>query len=268
MAGWTTGICKANGTAVHYLRTGGGKPPVVLLHGLTANGACWIPLARELEKDYDVVMPDARGHGNSGIPDQGYRYDDLADDVMGLINALGLAKPVLIGHSMGGMTAAVVASRHPKRLRGLVLADPTFLSPQRQREVYESDVVEQHCRIVSLSKEALLVELKVRHSRRSREIIELIAQARFQTSIRAFEVLTPPNPDYAQLIKALEVPSLLVIGGDGAVVSPEMAAELAALNQHLKVVQIAEVGHGVPYDQPERFLAVVQTFLPNAKELF
>jgi pimeloyl-ACP methyl ester carboxylesterase len=76
MARWVTGCCKANGTELHYLRTGGDKPPVVLLHGLTANGACWTPLARALENDYDVVMPDARGHGRSGKPADGYRYDD------------------------------------------------------------------------------------------------------------------------------------------------------------------------------------------------
>jgi pimeloyl-ACP methyl ester carboxylesterase len=106
-----------------------------------------------------------------------------------------------------------------------------------------------------------LAEILVRHSRRSREIIELFAQARFQTSIRAFEVLTPPNPNYEQLINTLDVPSLLVIGDVGTVVSPEVAAELAGLNQRLEVVQIAEAGHAVPYDQPERFSAVVQTFL-------
>jgi len=261
MAGWTTGICEANGITAHYLRTGGDKPPVVLLHGLTANGTCWLPLARELEKDYDVVMPDARGHGNSSIPDHGYHYDDLADDVESLIDALGLATPVLLGHSMGGMTAAVVASRSSKRLGGLILADPTFLTLQRQREVHESAVVNQHRRILKQPREAHLAEMRVRHSRRSSEIIELLTQARFQTSIHAFEVLTPPNPDYVKLINTLDVPSLLIVGDNGSVVSPEVAAELAELNHYLKVVQIAEVGHGLPYDQPKRFSAIVQAFL-------
>ncbi len=261
MAGWTTGTCEVNGIDMHYLRTGGVKPSVVLLHGLTLNGACWTPLARVLEKDYDVIMPDARGHGNSGAPEHSYSYNDLAADVISFINALGLDTPVVLGHSMGGMTAAVVASQNPKRLRGLILADPTFLTPQRQREVYESDVADQHRRILNRPKQDFLTEMQGRHSRRSSELIELFAQARFQTSMRAFEVLTPPNPDYMQLIATLDIPSLLVIGDVGPVVSPEMASELAKLNQRLKVVQIEEAGHGVPYDQPERFSAVVQTFL-------
>lgn len=267
MAGWTMGICDANGIDVHYLRTGGDKPPVVLLHGLMLNGACWTPLARALEEDYDVIMPDARGHGNSSIPENGYRYDDLADDVVGLIDALGLVRPVLLGHSMGGMTAAVVASRSPKRLRGLIMVDPTFLSLQRQCEVYESGVADQHRSILSRPMEDLLAEMRERHRRRSSEVIELFTQARFQTSLHAFEVLKPPNPDYMQLINMLQVPSQLVVGDVGSVVTFETAAELARLNQLLKVVQIEEAGHGVPYDQPERFSAIVQTFLRSVSEI-
>jgi N-formylmaleamate deformylase len=249
---WTEGICEANGIEVHYLRTGGSKPSLVLLHGLMLNGQCWAPLARALEEDYDVVMPDARGHGNSSAPDKGYSYDNLAADAMGLIDALRIDAPVALGHSMGGMTAAVLASRNPKRLRGLVLADPTFLTPQRQREVSESDITAQHRLILNRTKEDYLAEIRMRHSRRGSELNELFAQARFQTSIHAFKVLTPPNPDYVQLIHTLDIPSLLIVGDHAAIVSPEVAAELAELNPCLKVEEIAEAGHGVPYDQPER----------------
>lgn len=261
MADWTTGTCEANGINIHFLRTGGDKPPVVLLHGLMTNGACWTPLARALEEDYDVVMPDARGHGHSSAPDHGYSYENLAADVVSLINTLGLPSPVLVGHSMGGMTAAVVASRYSNLLKGLVLADPTFLTPERQHEVHKSDVAAQHRRILNGSKEGLLAEMQVRHSSRPREVIELFAHARLQTTMSAFEILTPPNPNYVQLINALALPSLLVIGDVGSIVSPAVTAELVELNQHLKVVKIAEAGHAVPYDQPERFSAVVRTFL-------
>src|SRR5882762_7371203 len=131
MTNWMAGACQANGINIHYLRTGGSKPPLVLLHGLTGSGACWSPLARALEAEFDVVMPDARGHGNSSTPLHGYRSEDHARDVVGLVQGLGLAAPVLLGHSMGGMTAALVASQIGTSIRGVILADPTFLSPQR-----------------------------------------------------------------------------------------------------------------------------------------
>jgi pimeloyl-ACP methyl ester carboxylesterase len=253
-------ICEANGINIHYLRTGGSKPPLVLLHGLTGSGACWIPLARALEGAYDVVMPDARGHGNSSTPLDGYRYEDYASDVVGLIQELGLAVPVLLGHSMGGMTAAAVASQLATAIRGLILADPTFLSPQRQREVHESDVVEQHRRLLGLDKGEVLAQARARHAHRSSEIVELVTEARLKTRLGAWDVLTPPSPEYHQLVSAIGVPILLVIG-DAPVVSLEMARELQKLNPRLRVEQIRGAGHGLPYDQPERFEAIVSSFL-------
>jgi N-formylmaleamate deformylase len=257
---WITEVCETNGINIHYSRTGGSKPPLVLLHGLTGSGACWSPLARTLEGEYDLVMPDARGHGNSSTPLDGYRYEDYASDVVGLIQGLGLAAPVLLGHSMGGMTAAVVASQLGTAIRGVILADPTFLSPQRQREVHESDAVEQHRRLLSLDKVDVLAQARARHAHRSSEIVELVTEARLKTRIGAWDVLTPPHPDHHQLVSTICVPILLVIG-DAPVVSLETARELQNLNPRLRVEQIQGAGHGVPYDQPERFEAVVRPFL-------
>jgi N-formylmaleamate deformylase len=260
MPGWMSEVCEANGIKIHYLRTGGYKPPLVLLHGLTGSGACCFPLARALEGEYDVVMPDARGHGTSSTPLDGYRYEDYARDVVGLIQGLGLITPTLLGHSMGGMTAAVVASQLTTAIRGVILADPSFLSPQRQREVYESDVVERHRRLLNSSKGQVLAEARLRHQRRSSEFIELLAEARLQTRIGTFDVLTPPNPEYQELVSAICVPILLVIADNG-IVPLETARDLRNLNPRLRVEQIQDAGHGLPYDQPEFFEAAVRFFL-------
>lgn len=260
MTNWTTAVCKANGIDIHYLRTGGNKPPVVLLHGLSGDGACWSPLARALESEFDVVMPDARGHGASSTPLYGYRYEDYARDVIGLIQGLGLEAPFLLGHSMGGMTAAVVAGQKAVSLRGVVLADPTFLTPERQREVYESDAVEQHRQLLNLDRGDALAQARKRHAHRRPEIVELVTEARLNTRIETFDVLTPPNPDYQRLVRAIDAPILLVIADKG-VVSPDMAHDLQAINPRLRVEQIRDAGHGLHYDQPERFEAVVSAFL-------
>lgn len=260
MTEWKTAICETNGIKIYYTRTGGSKPPLILLHGLAANGACWTSLAHALEGEYDVIMPDARGHGKSSVPEYGYRYEDHANDVVGLVKALKLSPPILLGHSMGGMTAAVVASRKPNVLRGLVLADPTFISAKYQREVRDSDVADQHRRMLNMSLDELVEDARARHPDRSREILELFARARLQTSMAAFDVLTPPNPDYKLLVGAIDVPSLLVFGDKG-VVSSVVAEELHRLNPRLQVEQIREAGHGVHLDQPDRFADIVRSFL-------
>jgi pimeloyl-ACP methyl ester carboxylesterase len=245
MTNWMTGVCETNGINIYYLRTGGSKPPLVLLHGLTGSGACWIPLARALEGEYDVVMPDARGHGNSSAPLGGYRYEDYASDVVGLIQGLGLAAPVLLGHSMGGMTAAVVASQLATAIRAVVLADPTFLSPQRQREVHESDAIEQHLQLLSLDKADVLAQARVRHAHRRPEFVELATEARLKTRIGAFDVLTPPNPEYHQLVSTTYVPILLVIADNG-VVSLETARELEKLNRAFGSSRYETLATGFP----------------------
>jgi pimeloyl-ACP methyl ester carboxylesterase len=269
MTTWTRGVCETNGIRVSYLRTGGDKPPVVMLHGLLGSGACWTPLARALEGEFDVVMPDARGHGASSTPTHGYRYDDHAGDILGLIHGLGLSRPVLLGHSMGGMVAAVVASRGQNQiarlLRGLVLVDPTFLSPERQREVRDSEVADLHRRALALPKSDLVAEARARHPRRSPEIIDLQAEARLNTRMAAFDVLTPPTPEVRNVVSAIDVPTLLVIG-DTPVVTLEMATELCLLNPRVRIEQVPNAGHGLPFEQPERLGEVVMSFLHDLSE--
>lgn len=260
MTDWRVGTCETNSINMHYTRTGGSKPPLLSLHGLIANGACWTDLARVLEGEYDVIMPDARGHGKSSVPEFGYRYEDHANDVVGLIAALQLSSPILMGHSMGGMTATVVAGRNPKMLHGLILVDPSFLSPKVQREVRDSDVADQHRRFLQMSLQEVVADARTKHPERSSELIERMAQARLQTSMAAFDVLTPPNPDYMQLVRSIAVPTLLVISENG-VISSALAAELRSVNPNFQIEKILKAGHGIHYDQPERFAAVVQSFL-------
>ena len=265
MTAWSTATCEANEMQIHYTRTGGNRPPIILLHGLTANGACWTALARELEREYDVIMPDARGHGASSAPSHRYQYEDHANDVVGMIQALGLSSPILLGHSMGGMTATVVAARNPGLLRGVVLADPSFLSPAVQREVRDSDVADQHRQFLKMSLDEIIADARARHPDRSAELIELLARARLQTRMSAFDVLTPPSPDYMQLAPSIDVRTLLGTAEHG-VVSATVAEELQSVNPKFQVETIPKAGHGVHYDQPERVAAVVKSFLRSLSE--
>src|SRR5436190_11655158 len=82
---WQSGFADANGLRLHFTRTGGDKPPVVLAHGVTDSGLCWAPVAKVLAPDYDVIMVDARGHGQSEETPDGYDPASQADDLAGLI---------------------------------------------------------------------------------------------------------------------------------------------------------------------------------------
>jgi N-formylmaleamate deformylase len=123
---WSVGDVEANGIRQHYYRTGGAKPAIVLLHGFQESALTWLGVAGALEGDYDVIMPDARGHGRSGRASSGFSPALLAEDAAALIRALDLDRPVLLGHSLGAGTAATVAAAHPGLVRALVLEDPVW----------------------------------------------------------------------------------------------------------------------------------------------
>ncbi len=260
MPHWTEHSCDTNGITLHYTRTGTGKPPLILLHGLAANGVCWTEVARALEDDNDVILPDLRGHGKSSVPSYGYRYEDHAADIAGFIKTLGVEPVLLMGHSMGGLVAAVVANQFPSLVRGLILADPTFISIQQQREVRDSDVADQHRKLLAKPFDEVLADLKTRQPHRSPATLERIARARLETSLAAFDVLTPPNPGYEELMRSMSVPTLLVTAERG-VVSKDVTAGLIASNPLVQTAEIHDAGHGLFYDQPERFSEVVREFL-------
>ena len=117
MGAWQDGEVATNGITLHYTRTGGDKPPLVLAHGFSDDGRCWTPVAEALEADYDIVMVDARGHGRSAAPASGYGSREMADDLAGAIAALGLRRPAILGHSMGAALTLVLAGIYPRPRR-------------------------------------------------------------------------------------------------------------------------------------------------------
>jgi N-formylmaleamate deformylase len=127
---WTQNDIDVNGVRIHYTRTGAGsgKPSLVLAHGFSDNGLCWLPVARDLEADYDVILPDAHGHGQSQCAAPGEAVD-MSAELAGLVQALGLERPILGGHSMGAGTASVTAAINPGLARALVLEDPGWRLP-------------------------------------------------------------------------------------------------------------------------------------------
>ncbi len=118
MGNWWSGDVMANGVRLHVVRTGGADataslPPLVLAHGGSGQTGNWSRVARALEADYDLIMYDARGHGLSEAPPS-MEMEDFAADLAGLVQALHLDHPYLMGESMGALTVALAAGGHPR----------------------------------------------------------------------------------------------------------------------------------------------------------
>jgi N-formylmaleamate deformylase len=124
-----------------------------------------------------------------------------------------------------------------------------------------ANVADQHRWALGLQKSDLVAQVRERHPRRSPEIVELQAEAKLKTRMSAFDVLTPPNPEYRDVVSAIDVPSLLVIGDSSPGVTLEMVAGLRSLNRRVRIEQVQGAGHGLPFEQPERLREVVVPFL-------
>lgn len=125
-SGWKDGYVMANGIRIHYWRTGGAKPVMVMLHGSSDDGLCWTNFAKEFSRDFDIVLWDARGHGLSDPPNELPSQEAMVEDLAAFLRALNIEKPILMGHSMGSATVAWFASRYPSVPRAVILEDPNL----------------------------------------------------------------------------------------------------------------------------------------------
>lgn len=129
----------ANGIKLVYREEGTpGAPPLLLLHGRTANHNDWNGITQHFAARHHVVAPDLRGHGASERPGT-YALPAMAQDVVALVDALGFGRVTLVGHSLGGMVAYLAASAHPGRVDRLVLEDPAPPYPMRNRQPLVQD---------------------------------------------------------------------------------------------------------------------------------
>jgi pimeloyl-ACP methyl ester carboxylesterase len=116
-------VVDVNGIAIHYQQRGDG-PDLVMVHGLATSLAFWwTPAALAVRAGFRVTTFDLRGHGRSATPASGYTVPDLAADLAGLVDLLGMDRIHLVGHSLGGEIAASVAVARPQRVSSLTLAD-------------------------------------------------------------------------------------------------------------------------------------------------
>ncbi|MEY9926672.1 pimeloyl-ACP methyl ester carboxylesterase [Catenulispora sp. GP43] len=221
-------IADVNGLSLHYRETGPADgTPLIAVHGHPGTAHVWDATAAALE-GFRVLAPTLRGYGDSGRPGE-YGFALWRDDVFGFADALGLDEFVLLGHSMGGTVCALAASRHPERLKALILEDTVppkdgmdLPAPKHIQEEppYDWDVLPA-----------------------------------------VFDAIRSPDPAWWPDLARITAPTLVVAGGPTSHVPQDLLAEAAALIPGALLVTLEGAGHTPHRDTPERFLAEVRSFL-------
>lgn len=223
---------EANGITLAWRAWGpADAPPVVLLHCRGADGGDWTHIAERLAappRPRRVYAPDLRGHGHSDWPGD-YPAEAMSDDVHALLSALGLDGVDVVGHSLGGIVAYLLAQRHPGAVRRLVLEDvcaPVPLDPPRPPA-----------------------------ERPAGELPFDWAMVRATDAQR-----NAPDPVWWDHMDRITMPTLVIGGGPTSLIPQDQVAQLARLIPDASLVTL-DAGHLVHESCPEEFLAVLREFL-------
>lgn len=255
--------CMANGIRLHYLdfNASADGVPILFLPGITSPAATWAFVAERLAGDRRVVVPDIRGRGLSeNRPGLGYSLDDYAGDALGLIQAVGFERPVVIGHSMGARIAARMVATDPSVVARLMLVDPPLSGPGRKP--YPTPLTSYLSAREAASRGATIEEFRAFTPHWTDEQIALRLQWLPTCSVEAITA-THRNfheEDVFADFPKLTCPTLLVHATQAQVVSPEEAREIVGLLPLGKSVGV-RAGHMIPWDNLADFLTVTREFI-------
>ncbi|GCE08812.1 alpha/beta fold hydrolase [Dictyobacter aurantiacus] len=267
MAQWREETMNVNGINIHYHLVGDPqqKPTVVLLHGMTDSGLCWTHIAHALEDEYALIMPDARGHGHSERGEAGLDQESLAADVAGLIQELRLDRPYLLGHSMGGMTALVVAARYPKLVRAILLEDPPLIDRSEHmadNQRPRAGIPPWLARLKPMTKEEMLTHIRAESPQWDEEEYEPWVDSKVDVDPAIFEQWRS-LPSWRELAAMVHCPVLLITGDPSlhAIVTPQVAVDALHYWPEGQLIQVAGAGHNIRRDKYPEFIRAVKAFL-------
>jgi pimeloyl-ACP methyl ester carboxylesterase len=275
MTNWTAGYITANGIRIHYYRTGGDRPKVVLNHGITDDGLCWTHVAKAIEAQYDIIMVDARGHGKTDSGRGDYSPEARAADLAGLIQALGLEHPVVGGHSMGADTAQQLAARYPDLTRGIFLEDPPIIMPGEPfgdgvhiRSIDDvSKTMVKYMHPFKLLPKFIAIPLarKAFPTYPDDEIIPWV-NSKKRMNKDVFDSMASMRigvGDPLEVFKRINVPVLLIIGDrdKGSIVSQAAAQEVAKINNCVKIVHLEGANHDIRHCRFDGYITALRAFI-------
>lgn len=241
----------------------GAGPPLVLIHGIGSTGASWDATIPALSQVVAPITLDLRGHGDSGKPEHGYLYDDYIGDLDGVLHALDNDRPLLMGHSLGGLIALWWAARHPDRSAGIVVVDSPLRSGLDFAPAFDA-WLEQN----ALPVDELAARYAVEHPDWTPERARSRAEAMTGTARNVFVELRADSlgnhgVDRLAEIERISSPVLLVRGDPetGSMVVPADADDFAARLPNARVAHIPGAGHALHRTHAPEVAAITVPFL-------
>lgn len=274
-------------TRLHYLDWGNSSaPPLVLVHGAFDHAHSWDWTARELAKDYHVVVPDLRGHGDSAwSAGGGYVMESFVYDLTQVIRQLGRSPVLLVGHSLGGSIALRYAGMFPDTVAKIVALEGLGMAPRNVEERGQQpppdrlrEWIEQNqARAIKSPRRYPTIEAAVERMRErndhlsAEQALHLTVHGvnrhedgsyswKFDPHLRSMTTQVGKDAELPEFWRRITCPALLCLGQDSWASNPAKDGRMAHF-QNAQLVEFPDAGHWLHHDQFDRFIAELRTFL-------
>ncbi|MFN5902554.1 MAG: alpha/beta fold hydrolase [Novosphingobium sp.] len=273
---------------LHYVDWGNpGAPPLILQHGGRDHCRSWDWVAEELAKDWHVIAPDLRGHGDSAwAPDGNYEMNAFVYDFAQLVHTLGYDEVTIVAHSLGGNVASRYAGLYPEKVRRFVNIEGLGPSPKTRAEREAAGYANRFREWIDKRRAAAgriprrYPSIEAAYARMKEENSFLTdEQARhltihgasrnedgtwswkFDPYLNVWPFEDVPEYRTEELWAAITCPMLLLYGANSWASNPEKDGRLDVFNNDPKVIEFENAGHWLHHDQFDRFMAEIRAFL-------
>jgi len=260
---------------LYYRKTGNGFP-LVIIHGLYGSSDNWISIARKLEQQYTVYMPDLRNHGRSPHAET-HTYNDLANDIRTFFEQHNIKQATLIGHSMGGKAAMWFAARFPEKINRLIIADiaPQSYLTAENKQAFLHHIILQKMQEIDFSmvksrKDAdHFLSEKISETRIRRFLLKNVVKHQqtgkyhWQINVSVLyrhlkEIVNGVNQDWLkEFMPITAYPVTFIRGLSSNYISATAIRSIKTIYPNAQIIDIPDAGHWLHAEKPEEFVQAV-----------
>lgn len=260
-------VARVRGIELAYTDAGRG-PVVVLLHGFPFDRSMWRGQVEKLSESFRVIAPDLRGHGGTSVTREPSTMEEMAEDVVALLDELNVPRAVICGLSMGGYVALALYRAHPSRVRALVLADTRAKADTEDaRRTREENARRALAEGLGPIVDSMLPKLLSERTRvgepdvvaRAREMMSGVSPEGAAAALRGMAF----RRDQTELLPKIDVPVLVIVGSKDAVTPPSEAEAMNTLIEGSRLRVIEGAGHVSNVERPEEFDLALAEFLES-----
>jgi pimeloyl-ACP methyl ester carboxylesterase len=263
-----------DGCRIHYDVTGRtSAPPVLMIQGLGMDKHGWALQRLALSWHYRIIVLDNRGSGRSDKPHGDYDLGQMAGDAIAVLDDVGVEQAHIVGASMGGAIAQIIAVMHPHRTRSLTLVCTACRNQQWRKELLSGWAeAAEHDGVGAMASRAARWVIGPRSFRRLVPVLGWLGPLGFGRSSHAFSAqvaaILAADDTLAELLPTITVPAMVIVGNQDILTPRGDSEELAERIPTAELVVISGAAHGLMIEHASTFNRILGDFLGRAETSF